>query len=89
MFRFTIRELVLLTLIVALGAAWWLDRQNTRLQLDRQRGFARGRAMVLERRLRAFEAQKKAAAEYKTRLAEVDVAIARAATQTVDLREDH
>jgi hypothetical protein len=88
MFRFTIRELVLLTLIVALGAAWWLDRQNTRLQLDRQRGFARGRAMVLERRLRTFEAQI-AAAEYKTRLAEVDVAIARAATQTVDLREDH
>jgi hypothetical protein len=88
MFRFTIRELVLLTLIVALGAAWWLDRQNTRLQLDRQRGFARGRAMVLERRLRAFEAQI-AAAEYKTRLAEVDVAIARAATQTADLREDH
>ena len=25
MFRFTIRELILLTIIVAMGAAWWLD----------------------------------------------------------------
>jgi hypothetical protein len=27
MFRFTIRELVLLTLVVAMGVAWWLDRR--------------------------------------------------------------
>jgi hypothetical protein len=26
MFRFTIRELVLLTLVVAMGAGWWVDR---------------------------------------------------------------
>ena len=26
MFRFTIRELVLLTLVVAMGVAWWMDR---------------------------------------------------------------
>ena len=26
MFRFTIRELILLTIIVAICAAWWLDR---------------------------------------------------------------
>ena len=26
MFRFTIRELVLLTLVVAMGAGWWIDR---------------------------------------------------------------
>jgi hypothetical protein len=26
MFRFTIRELVLLTLIVAMGVGWWMDR---------------------------------------------------------------
>jgi len=25
MFRFTIRELVLLTLVAAMGVAWWLD----------------------------------------------------------------
>jgi hypothetical protein len=26
MFQFTIRELLLLTLIVAMGVAWWVDR---------------------------------------------------------------
>jgi hypothetical protein len=33
MFRFTIRELVLLTLVVALGVEWWLDHR--RLELNR------------------------------------------------------
>jgi len=28
MFRFTIRELVLLTLVVALGVGWWLDHRR-------------------------------------------------------------
>ena len=28
MFRFTIRELVLLTIIVAIGVAWWVDRSQ-------------------------------------------------------------
>src|SRR4029453_13842663 len=28
MFRFTIRDLVLLTLIVALGVGWWIDRRR-------------------------------------------------------------
>jgi hypothetical protein len=28
MFKFTIRELVLLTIIAALGVAWWLDRRS-------------------------------------------------------------
>jgi hypothetical protein len=28
MFRFTIRELVLLTLVVALGVGWWIDRSR-------------------------------------------------------------
>jgi len=27
MFRFTIRELVLVTVIVAMGVAWWIDRR--------------------------------------------------------------
>ena len=33
MFRFTIRELVLLTLVVALGVGWWVDhfQSNDRL----------------------------------------------------------
>jgi len=29
MFRFTIRELILLTVIVAMGAAWWVDRKDS------------------------------------------------------------
>jgi hypothetical protein len=28
MFRFTIRELVLMTLVAAMGVAWWLDRTS-------------------------------------------------------------
>jgi len=28
MFRFTIRELVLLTLVVAMGVAWWIDQSR-------------------------------------------------------------
>jgi hypothetical protein len=28
LFRFTIRELVLLTLVVAMGVAWWMDRSH-------------------------------------------------------------
>ena len=28
MFRFTIRELVLLTLVVAMGVGWWADRST-------------------------------------------------------------
>ena len=29
MFRFTIRELVLVTVIVAMGAAWWAEQAAT------------------------------------------------------------
>jgi hypothetical protein len=28
LFRFTIRELVLLTLVVAMGVGWWVERSN-------------------------------------------------------------
>ena len=34
MFRFTIRELILLTVIVAMGAAWWVDRAKLASQYD-------------------------------------------------------
>ena len=30
MFRFTIRELVLVTLVVAMGVGWWLDHRSSR-----------------------------------------------------------
>jgi len=33
MFQFTIRELVLLTLVVAMGVGWWLDRSSLTSQL--------------------------------------------------------
>jgi hypothetical protein len=46
MFRFTIRELVLLTLVVALGVGWWGDHR----QLDSARTNAQQRAQMLERR---------------------------------------
>ena len=51
MFRFTIRDLLWLTLVVALGMGWWLDRQRLRddcqeLQMELQR--ANGRATLLE-----------------------------------------
>ena len=43
MFRFTIRELILLTVIVATGAAWWADRRNLArfYQKTEAVGFAR------------------------------------------------
>jgi streptomycin 6-kinase len=33
MFRFSIRELVLLTLVVAMGVAWWIERARLAAQL--------------------------------------------------------
>jgi len=39
MFRFTIRELLLLTVIAAIGSAWWLDHRNQR-EIDQRREFA-------------------------------------------------
>jgi hypothetical protein len=35
MFRFTIRELVLLTIIVAMGLAWWLDHRQASITRER------------------------------------------------------
>jgi hypothetical protein len=35
MFRFTIREMVLLTIIVAIGVGWWLDRRALTAQMAR------------------------------------------------------
>src|SRR5262245_48536573 len=35
MFRFTIRELVLLTLVVAMGVGWWMDRRRLAAPLAR------------------------------------------------------
>jgi hypothetical protein len=37
MFRFTIRELVLLTLVAAMGVAWWIDRSQLAESLQNAR----------------------------------------------------
>jgi hypothetical protein len=34
MFRFTIRDVLWLTVVVALLAAWWLDRRSSLAQMD-------------------------------------------------------
>jgi hypothetical protein len=47
MFRFTIRELLLITLIVALCAAWWIDRSRIAKDRDAQKGKYDGIVRVL------------------------------------------
>ena len=39
MFRFTIRELVLLTLVVAMGVAWWLDRRSLAIRAQETNSY--------------------------------------------------
>jgi hypothetical protein len=41
MFRFSIRELMLVTLVVALALGWWVDRSQimSELRQERQKGF--------------------------------------------------
>ncbi len=54
MFRFTIRDLLWLTLVVALALGWWMDRKN----LDAGRGSLRTdleRAMAWRTRAGALE----------------------------------
>lgn len=42
MFRFTIRELLMLTLVVAVAAAWWLDHRNLTAQIAGQKARLQG-----------------------------------------------
>ena len=39
MFRFTIRELLLLTVIAAVGVAWWIDRSRLAAELKELRDW--------------------------------------------------
>ncbi len=51
MFRFTIRELLWLTLVMAVGLAWWIDSHQLGAKLDQARNRAtkwRGVAGALE-----------------------------------------
>jgi lipopolysaccharide biosynthesis regulator YciM len=49
MFRFTIRELVLLTLVVAMGVGWWLTHQQARSLDDQCRTLRQEYALVCDR----------------------------------------
>ena len=38
MFRFTIRDVLWLTVVVAMGVAWWMDRSRIQSELARSQG---------------------------------------------------
>jgi hypothetical protein len=48
MFRFSVRELVLLTLGVAMGVAWWVDRQSLSITVGEQGRELAYRALILD-----------------------------------------
>ena len=56
MLRFTIRELILLTIIVAMGAAWWVQSHELAIvkaelhARDAEARFAKLRALELDRK---------------------------------------
>lgn len=50
MFRFTIRELVLLTLVVALAVGWWMDRRRLAAPLARLAEYQVAEKREMERR---------------------------------------
>jgi len=35
MFRFTIRDLLWLIVLMAMGLAWWIDHRRQRMEIDR------------------------------------------------------
>lgn len=53
MFRFTIRDILWLTMIVAFAVCWWTDRQSAR----RRQLHDEARMAAQEQRLRAKDAQ--------------------------------
>ena len=56
MFRFSIRELLLLTLVVGLGFGWWIDRSQRRTELHQAQAW-RTRAGALEEFLKGLDWQ--------------------------------
>jgi hypothetical protein len=50
MFRFSIRELVLLTLLIAMGFGWWLDRRALSLALAEYARELAYRGLILNNR---------------------------------------
>jgi len=62
MFRFTIRELVLLTLVVAMGVGWWIDRRQLAVPAA---DYRRLKADELQRVARSAEFFKELRASFK------------------------
>ena len=56
MFRFTIRELVLLTLVMAMGVGWWLDRSRLAIPAADYQRLKADEAVQLNQRMQFFEA---------------------------------
>jgi len=55
MFRFTIRELVLVTALVAMGIAWWLDRRGIERERDIWKHHAEGAKSLANMGVRKIE----------------------------------
>jgi len=53
MFRFTIRDVLWLTVVVALGVGWWLDRSRLESERDDARIFKQTEFEKMEREIRA------------------------------------
>jgi hypothetical protein len=49
MFRFTIRDLVWLTVVVAMGAGWWVDHRHLAPDAEMHRGQLERLAEYVER----------------------------------------
>jgi hypothetical protein len=58
MFRFTIRELVLLTLVVAMGVGWWIDRSRLAIPFADYRRLKAEEGEQLKRRAEFYNALK-------------------------------
>jgi len=50
MFRFTIRELVLLTVIVAMVVGWWVDRRRLDVPLSKMAKYEQEERIALKRK---------------------------------------
>ncbi|MBI3464720.1 MAG: hypothetical protein HY000_16940 [Planctomycetes bacterium] len=58
MFRFTIRELLLVVVLAAVGIGWWADRLRVAAEMDRIRHraeIAEGRLLIIGRSTYLFE----------------------------------
>jgi hypothetical protein len=55
MFRFTIRELLLLTVIVGLAVAWWVDRHRQHDHWAQQVNSANQQVQRFDRQLRIYQ----------------------------------